>query len=147
MNRMKKVGVALAAATFVPLGSLAMPAPAQAAAAHLEMQCYSGGYRGSLRVYYNSTSTHDIFNRLNWYSSGLAQGPNNKVEIKIFKDLSWKPDQAVKTWKMKTRKGSGGRSVNVAVNRRDRIYVTFTFTFDKRKGTIDGSCYRRSRTI
>ncbi|MGP3918845.1 hypothetical protein [Nonomuraea sp. 10N515B] len=149
MKRIQKIGAALAAATFVPLGSLAIPAPAQAAAAYLEARCNhfasTGNYVASLRAYYNSTSTHDIFNRLNWYSSGPGLQADNTVRIRIRKHRGGNRDQTLKSWSIKTRKGSGGRSIGFAVNRRDRIHVDLDFTFDLPRG-VRLSCHKRGRS-
>ncbi|SEG20279.1 hypothetical protein SAMN05444920_102180 [Nonomuraea solani] len=151
MKRIHTIGAALAAATVVPLGSLALPAPAQATASYLEAQCTIstpfGGYRGSLRVYYNSSSTHDFFNRLNWYSYGPGQGTNNKIFIRLRKHRTG-PDQTLKSWAINTRKGSGGRSINIAVNRRDRVWFDFKFRFDiPHASTLDCLKMYRTRSI
>jgi hypothetical protein len=72
----------------------------------------------------------------------------NKVYIRIRKHRAGRSDQTLKSWSIKTRKGSGGRSIGFAVNRGDRIHVDLDFWFDLPRG----DCYRcikrgRSRSI
>ncbi|MEU4550175.1 hypothetical protein [Nonomuraea dietziae] len=143
MKRMQRIGAAIAAITFVASGTFA--APAQAAAVYLETECFYGKYRASLRAYYYTTDGRHVFNRINWYSSGPNLGTDNTVRIRVREHKPWGPDWTMKEWKLKTRKGSGGRSIDVRTKKwyGYPYHVDLAFTFD-----LPGNSYKtcKSRT-
>ncbi|MEQ4724044.1 hypothetical protein [Nonomuraea sp. B19D2] len=144
MKGMQKIGAGIAATTFVLSGGYA--APAQAAAAYVETECFYGKYRASLRAYYYSADGRKVFNRLNWYSSGPNLGTDNTVRIRIREHKPWGADWTVKEWILKTRKGSGGRSINIRTHKYYgySYHADLAFTFD-----LPGNSYKtckRSRT-
>ncbi|MGP3918838.1 hypothetical protein [Nonomuraea sp. 10N515B] len=146
MKRMQRIGAAIASAAFVTSGTFV--APAQAAAAYVETECFSGKYRASLRAYYYAAGDREVFNRLNWYSSGPSMGTNNTVRIRAREDKPWGPDWTIKEWKLKTRKGSGGRSINVPIKTWSKYPYHFdlAFTFDL-PGNSYRTCNSRTRSL
>lgn len=109
--------------------------------------CSIAGKRGSIRAYYQILRTKDYFNRFNWHLSGGGLGNRSNIEIRVVHNRAHAPDRILFDWNSSdsVRKGSGGISKTVRVLRRDRIYITARFVFDR--WGPDVRCKARSKDI
>ncbi|MEV0617591.1 hypothetical protein AB0I81_30015 [Nonomuraea sp. NPDC050404] len=111
-------------------------------------ECQVQGYRGSIKAYYQILRTQDFINRFNWYvsSGGSRLGKKSNIEIRVMHNRPHSLDRPIIVWNSKdnVRKGPGGLSKIVRVERRHRIYITARFDFD-RPGLPDFRCQARTR--
>lgn len=148
MKPITKVATAVAA-TAIALGALSTTAGATTSAAYLASGCQAAkGNSGTIKAYYYTQGKYDYFNRINWHLAGPGLRNKNNVQLRIRLDRRGLPDKTIWSYKSgdNVPPGGGGKSVpNVRVKRSDKVYVDFSFVFD-RSGK-DPKCGDRTNSI